>query len=415
MTFAPVTRLKVFYEPEEGSRQVVGNLLRQGRELLFEYDATFIAAGLELSPFKVPLRAGVFRGDPSRFEGLMGLFDDSLPDGWGRLLIDRRAQRSGLSSSQLGPLDRLSMVGSRTMGALVYEPEQALEVPTVVRLEELEKEIVSVLADGKRADLDRLIAVGGSPQGARPKALVQMDAKGVLHAGVSRALPGCSAWLVKFRSQTDEADAGVLEHAYFLMAKAAGIDVPETRLLGSAPGYFAIRRFDRDGARKTHQHTLAGLLEAPHTYSSVTYKDLLLVTRRLVRSEPAVAETFRRACFNVFARNRDDHSKNFSFLMSQRGEWRVSPAYDLNLSSGPGGEHWMTVSGEGLSPTKTHLQKLATEVDLKSPGPIIDAVRAAVNRFAEFAEQAGLRAKSRDRVAKVLGVETRKSPRKRSR
>lgn len=415
MTFTPATRLKAFFEPEEGRRQLVGTLLRQGRELLFEYDAGFLETGLELSPFKLPLRPGVFRGDPARFEGLMGLFDDSLPDGWGRLLIDRRTQKSGLSGAQLGPLDRLSKVGSRTMGALVYEPEQALELPTVVKLKALEEEIISVLSDGARADLDRLIALGGSPQGARPKALVQMDGKGVLHAGVSRALPGCSAWLVKFRSLTDDVDSGVLEHAYFLMAKAAGIEVPETRLLGAAPGYFAIRRFDRDGVRKTHQHTVAGLLEAPHPYSSVTYKDLLLLTRGLVRSEPAVTEMFRRACFNVFARNRDDHSKNFSFVMNERGEWRVSPAYDLNLSSGPGGEHWMTVAGESANPTQEHLLKLASGADLKRPAPIIDAVRGAVSRFREFAEQAGLRAKTRDRVARLLGVNGGKSPRKRSR
>lgn len=413
MSFTPVTRLSVFYEPREGDRQRVGRLLRQGHELLFEYDLPFIARGLQLSPFRLPLGPGVFRGEPGRFEGLMGLFDDSLPDGWGRLLIDRRAQRAGLSSAQLGPLDRLSMVGSRTMGALVYEPAQEREVPTVVKLDALEKEIVSVLSDGKRADLDRLIAVGGSPQGARPKALVQLDAKGVLHAGTSRALPGCTAWLVKFRAQADEADAGVLEHAYFLMARAAGLEVPETRLLGTAPGYFAIRRFDRDGVRKEHQHTLAGLLGAPHTSPSVTYKDLLLVTRRLVRSEPAVAELFRRACFNVFAHNRDDHSKNFAFLMNERGQWRVSPAYDLNFSEGPGGEHWMTVAGEG-NPTRAHLEQLAAEADVKRPGPIIDAVRAAVERFGEFAAQAGLRARTRDRVAKALGVPSRVTRRKRS-
>ncbi len=414
MTFTPVTRLTVFYEPVEGDRWLVGRLLRQGLQLLFEYDAGFIARGLQLSPFRLPVSPGVFRGAPGRFEGLMGLFDDSLPDGWGRMLIDRRAQRSGVSSAQLGPLDRLSMVGSRTMGALVYEPEQVLEIPTVVRLEALEAEIVSVLSDGKRADLDRLIAVGGSPQGARPKALVQIDAKGVLHAGTSRALPGCTAWLVKFRSQADGVDAGALEHAYCLMAEAAGIDVPETRLLGSAPGYFAIRRFDRAGAHKEHQHTLAGLLEAPHTYPSVTYKDLLLVTRRLVRSEPAVAELFRRACFNVFAHNRDDHSKNFAFLMNERGQWRVSPAYDLSFSEGPGGEHWMTVAGEG-NPTRTHLEKLAAEADLKKAGPIIDSVRAAVDRFSEFADCAGLRTKTRERVAKALGVPARGRRRKRAR
>jgi serine/threonine-protein kinase HipA len=267
-----------------------------------------------------------------------------------------------------------------------------------------------VLSDGTNADFERLFVIGGSPQGARPKALVQIDGKGTLHAGVTRALPGCSPWLVKFRAQGDEPDSGVLEHAYFLMAKAAGLQVPETRLLGRAPGYFAIRRFDRDGPRKTHLHTVAGLLETPHTFPSVTYDDLLLVGRRLVRHEPAVEELFRRACFNVFAHNRDDHSKNFSFLMSERGEWNLSPAYDLSFSPGPGGEHWMLVAGEGANPNRTHLETLAKKGDVKRPKPVIDRVRAAVDRFASFADEAGLRASARNRVAKALGVPVR-SPR----
>jgi serine/threonine-protein kinase HipA len=415
VSFIPVTRLTVSYEPEEGRRVVVGRLLRQGHGVLFEYDAGFIARGLSLSPFKLPLRSGVFRGEPSRFDGLMGLFDDSLPDGWGRLLIDRRARQQGYSAAQLGPLDRLSLVGSRAMGALVYEPEQAVAPPTVVKLKQLEQEIAMVLSDTESPDFERLFAIGGSPHGARPKALVQIDAKGALHAGESRALPGCTAWLVKFRAKGDGADSAAVEHAYFLMARAAGVDVPETRLLGRAPGYFAVRRFDRDGARKTHQLTLAGLLDAPHTFPSVTYDDLLLATRRLVRAEPAVAELFRRACFNVLAHNRDDHSKNFSFLMSERGAWTVSPAYDLSYSDGPGGEHWMLVAGEGANPGRANLEALGRASDLKRPKPIIDEVRAAVDRFASFADEAGVPLKTRERIAKVLGVPSRPPKRSRSR
>lgn len=400
MNFTPVTRLIVFYEPKEGERQVVGRLLRHRQEILFEFDAAFIAQGLQLSPFKLPLRPGVMRGDPSRFGGLMGLFDDSLPDGWGRLLIDRRARQQGYTGAQLGPLDRLSLVGSRAMGALAYEPEQLRERPSVLNLKTYGDEIATVLADGKGADFERLFTIGGSPHGTRPKALVQIDAKGTLHAGDSHTLPGCTPWLVKFRSQHDAADSGALEHAYFLMAKAAGISVPPTRLL--ARKYFAIRRFDREGNRKLHQLTLAGLLDAPHTTPSVTYDELLLATRHLVKAEPAVRELFRRACFNVFAHNRDDHSKNFSFLMNERGEWAVSPAYDLSYSDGPGGEHWMLVAGEGANPGRAHLVELARRADLKRPSPIIDEVRAAIDRFATFADEAGVPAKTRNRVAKVL-------------
>lgn len=402
MTFVPVTRLTVFYEPLEGSRLVVGRLLRHRHELLFEFDPSFLAAGLELSPFRLPLRPGVVRGNPRLFDGLMGLFDDSLPDGWGRLLIDRRARQQGYSGAQLGPLDRLSLVGSRAMGALVYEPEQLRERPTVLKLKAFEAEVATVLADGKRTDFERLFAIGGSPHGARPKALVQIDPQGTLHVGAAHALPGCTQWLLKFRSQQDGPDAGALEHAYFLMAKAAGIAVPETRLL--AGKYFAIRRFDRAGPRKVHQLTLAGLLDAPHTAPSVTYEELLRATRHLVKAEPAVLEVFRRACFNVFAHHRDDHSKNFSFLMDERGAWSVSPAYDLSFSEGPGGEHWMLVAGEGATPGRQHLEELARRADLRRVGAVIDEVRDAVDRFATFADEAGVPARTRARICRALGV-----------
>ena len=137
------------------------------------------------------------------------------------------------------------------------------------------------------------------------------------------------------------------------MAKAAGIDVPRTQLLGKttrSPGYFAIERFDRKGTTRIHMHTLGGLLQLPHAYAELDYRDLLKVTRELTRNEAAVAEMFRRACFNVLAHNRDDQSRNFAFLMDEQGAWRPSPAYDLTCSSGPGGEHTMLVAGEARAP-----------------------------------------------------------------
>jgi serine/threonine-protein kinase HipA len=200
--FTPVMHVSAFYEPVEGQRQLVGHLRRERRELLFEFDPGFLATGLQLSPFKLPLRAGVTRGDLSRFDGLMGLFDDSLPDGWGRLLIERRAQRLGLSRAHFGPLDRLSLVGRRGMGALVYEPDAGLPGATLVDLELVEREIAAARADRKRADLDQLFALGGAPHGARPKALVLLDGKGrVRPDGGARG--GCTAWMVKFRSKGD--------------------------------------------------------------------------------------------------------------------------------------------------------------------------------------------------------------------
>lgn len=400
-----VERLTIFYEPDEGKLVKVGRLARKAREILFEYDPAFIDRGLDLSPFKLPLRPGVVVGDPALWDGLMGVFEDSLPDGWGRLLIDRRAARAGLVSAALGPLDRLSLIGARAMGALVYQPEVELEPPTVVSLPEIAADVEAVLAGARGPDLDRLIALGGSPQGARPKALVQVGDGGTVVYGDRRHRPGCTPYIVKFRAKDDDAHAGTLEHAYMRMAAAAGVDVPSTIMLGRTrkhAGYLAIRRFDRDGTTKVHMHTLSGLLHAPHTYPSTTYRDLLLATRRLTRDEAAVTEMFRRACFNVLAHNRDDHTRNFAFLMSERGEWRASPAYDLTYSDGPGGEHAMLVGREGANPTVDDLLELAKSADVRRPRPIIDQVRQAVARFARHADEAGVPAKVRRRIARAL-------------
>lgn len=405
MKLTPVDRLTVSYQPEEGRLIKIGRLASKDREILFEYDGDFLTRGLELSPFKLPLRPGVVVGRPEVFDGLLGLFEDSLPDGWGRLLIDRRAIKGGLEPARLGPLDRLSLIGARAMGALVYEPEADLEPPSVVNLPQIAADVEAVLHDAKAPDLDRLIALGGSPQGARPKALVQVGGDGAVVFGDRRSRPGCTPYLVKFPARDDDRHAGVLEHAYTKMAAAAGISVPPTVMLGRTskhPGYFAIQRFDRDGARKIHMHTFGGLLHAPHTYASTTYRDLLLTTRTLTRDERAVAEMFRRACFNVFAHNRDDHTRNFAFLMDEAGPWRPSPAYDLTFSTGPGGEHSMLIGREGADPSERDLLELAKAAAVKKPREIIERVRHAVSRFKRHADAAGLPRTARDRVARVL-------------
>ena len=292
------------------------------------------------------------------------------------------------------------------MGALVYEPELGPEAPTVVDLAQMAKEAEAVLEDAEGPDLDRLIALGGSPQGARPKLLVQRSPDGrTLLYGAAEIRPGFVPYLVKLRGRDDDAHAGLLELVYSRMARAAGIDVPASRMLGQAGrhrGYFATRRFDRVGARRIHLHTVSGLLHAPHTYPSLAYRDLLLLTRSLTRDEAAVAEMFRRACFNVLSHNRDDHTKNFAFLMQEDGSWAPAPAYDLTFSEGPGGEHTLLVGTEGRSPTERHLRALAEEVGLRQPGPLIEAVRSSVARFRALADEATLPKKVRDRIARAL-------------
>ena len=335
----------------------------------------------------------------------MGLFDDSLPDGWGRLLVDRHAAKLGFSPRALGPLDRLALVGHESLGALEYEPEYDRILPSVIDLAEIEADTQRVLSGVEPADLDRLIALASSPQGARPKILVHEAPDGRLMAGAGDLAPGHRAYLVKFRSPLDAKESANLEHAYFLMAEAAGIDVPATKVMGGnrrRSGYFAIERFDRLPGRRIHQHTVGGLLELPHGYTAFDYKDLLLLTRSLTRSEQATTEMYRRACFNVLAHNRDDHVRNFAFLMNESGTWRLSPAYDLTFSAGPGGEHSTLILGEGHRPDATHLRALARELGVKRYAQVIDHVEAAVADFDTWAQKARVPKKLRRSVFQTL-------------
>jgi serine/threonine-protein kinase HipA len=229
-----------------------------------------------------------------------------------------------------------------------------------------------------------------------------------------RAHPGASAWLVKFPGQGEDAQVGPLELAYLRMAGAAGIEVPPAELLGrtrTSPGYFAVQRFDRRGPRRIHLHTLGGLLELPRGYLAFDYRDLLATTRRLTRDDRAVSELFRRACFNVLARNRDDHVRNFAFLMDEEGVWRPSPAFDVTFSSGPRGEHSMLVMGEGLTPGVDHLRRLGQAGGVKKAEALLDEVRAALARFHAFADEAGVPAKLATRVGKALAVRRRRPSR----
>jgi serine/threonine-protein kinase HipA len=220
--FEHVDQVAVFYEPEPDRRRKVGRLALRQRQILFEYDPGFLGSKLELSPFHLRLTPDVVVGRPAVFDGLMGVFDDSLPDGWGRLLIDRRAAELGMSGSSLTPLDRLTVVGARSMGALVYEPEIGLEDPALVKLSELANQADLVMRNASGADLERLIAIGGSPQGARPKVLIQLAPNGDVHFGAKTIQPGFTAWLVKFPAREDDPHSAPLEHAYFLLVAGEG-------------------------------------------------------------------------------------------------------------------------------------------------------------------------------------------------
>lgn len=397
----PITRLDVHLDGRQ--RIKVGRLASQGRRILFEYDAAFIASGIELSPFRLPLRSGVMAGDAGVFEGLYGVFNDSLPDGWGRLLLDRAIESLGLPRTDLTPLDRLAHVGLHGMGALAYEPDLSEtnpggsgREPVVLQLDRLAKETAIVLAGEEGPVLAELLRLNGGSAGARPKVVAQVsaDLKRTVHGGGT--LPdGYRHWMIKFPSPQDDALAGAVEYAYSLMARDAGLEMPQTHLFtANRKRYFGIERFDRDGDRRIHMHSLSGLLHADHRVPTLDYGDLIKATLLLTRDVTEAERAFRLACFNVLAHNRDDHAKNVSFLLDDATkQWRLAPAYDLTFSSGPGGEQSMLVMGEGKAPDATHLAALARKHDIKRGKQILDEVQAAIARWRRHADKAGVTAK----------------------
>jgi len=258
MTFEPVTQLRVSFAARG---QVVGRLATRDGRIWFEYDPSFLTSGLQLSPFGLPLRPGAVEGPRAPFSGLHGLFDDSLPDGWGRLLLEREMERLGVGRARLRPLDRLAWIGRRGMGALAYEPViEGPRPPATVDLSRLAHHALEVLEGEADALIPELLAVGGSPGGARPKALVWLGEDDVAIHGREDA--SREAWLVKFRSGDDGVDAGAVEFAYLELARRAGLDVPEARLFGGMegePGFVGVRRFDRrEGGARVHTHTFCG-------------------------------------------------------------------------------------------------------------------------------------------------------------
>lgn len=404
MTFTPVSQIQIGLNFGEGS-QPVGRLALRDRQIFFEYDADFLAKGLDVSPFRLPLKPGIQTFDRSLFEGLPGLFNDSLPDGWGRLLFDRAIRAKGFLPEHLSPLDRLAHVGHSGMGALTYEPDFS-EAPEheQIDLDWLASQSADVL-EGEADDvLAELLALNGSSAGARPKALIGFDRKqsGIVHgAGVLNA--DYEPWLVKFANTQDGPDAGAIEFVYAEMARRAGIDMPETHLFAAkdGAGYFATKRFDRRGATRLHMHTACGLLHSDFRTPSLDYQDLIELTTLLTRDVREVEKMFRLAVFNVLAHNRDDHSKNFSFLMNERGEWRLSPAYDLTFSSGPGGEQSTMVMGEGKAPGVEHLRALGAEAGLRKADSdrIIEQTRAALSNWPKLAKDFGVIASNNRLVA----------------
>jgi len=387
-----VDRLKVMF-----GKSHVGTLATADRgQLFFEYTPEWLSTGFDLAPRSLAFNAVLQKAKDPLFDGLHGVFNDSLPDGWGLLLMDREFnKRLGWSRHQITPLDRLAYMGSRAMGALSYEPAFDNErIEDTADLSALAASIEAVLSGSTEDVFNQLRIQGGSPGGARPKVTVALsDTSAVCLSGFHHIPEGYQHWMVKFRSKEDPQDMGRLEKTYADMAHIAGLAMPPTALLQVQVGtttehYFAVHRFDRHANERRHMLTMAGLYYADFRAPCLDYKDILGATSVLTKDARQVERAFRLMTFNVLTHNKDDHAKNFAFVYGNNG-WELSPAYDLTFSQGMGGEHTTAIAGSG-NPDRDKLMEIASAFRVDAGATIIEEVRHAVAKWPTLARENGV-------------------------
>ena len=367
--------LQVFYD-----EKLVGTLaMTADHKAAFQYSEEWIENGFPISPFSLPLKKQVFVPTKDYFDGLFGVFADSLPDNWGRLLLDRLLRAHKQNPDKLTVLDRLAIVGKSGMGALTYYPEKKIdEQYGDVDLDELAEQCRKILNTEYSDRLDELYRLGGTSGGARPKIMTTVDGE---------------EWIIKFPAHVDGENAGKMEYDYSCCAKKCGITMSETRLFPSekCEGYFGVKRFDRisdkNETKRIHMLTAAALLELDFQQPSLDYHSLMKLTKILTRdNEKDMREMFRRMCFNVLAHNRDDHSKNFTYLYeADEDKWHLSPAYDLTYSNTYYGEHTTSVDGNGRNPGRKELLAVGTGAGMKKTRceEIIDEIEKKVKEMLE--------------------------------
>jgi serine/threonine-protein kinase HipA len=336
----------------------VGDLQEIGyNKCAFQYTHHWLAHGFSISPLKLPLDAKIFYLRVEPFNGLFGVFDDSLPDGWGKLLMDRKIISMRMELAQVTPFLRLALVGKSGRGALEYRPELSGYYPkSSANLDILFKECEDIFDNKSNGSLDSIYQMGGCSGGAKPKVY--------WHANDGKE------WLVKFPCREDipyRDYVGVMEYDYMQCAENCGIKVPHYKLFKSqyCYGYFGTERFDRKNGEKIHMITAGALLDGNYREPCLDYSHLIRLTSMLTNNDAKELEQlYRLICFNFASHNTDDHAKNFSYLYDE-GKWHLSPAYDLTFVNGYYGEHMTSLFGEGAHPSLEAYDQAAKLCGLK--------------------------------------------------
>lgn len=395
----------------------------------FEYDKKFASGNLEVAPIKMPLGNRVFSFPELRgtgtFKGMPGLLVDSLPDRYGNELINIWLARHGRPENSLNPVELLCFIGNRGMGALEFEPSaltandisHSLElsslIETTMKLLESRKQFETHTDHDMQDVLLDVLKMGTSAGGARPKAIIAYnEATGMIRSGQALHEPGYEHWLIKFDGVNDMQFGatygyGRVEMAYYKMATDVGIDMAESRLIEEeGRAHFMTRRFDRrNGNEKLHMQTFCAIQHYDfNKITSYSYEQLFQTMRSLKLSYAEAEQMYRRMVFNVIARNCDDHTKNFAFLMEQDGKWKLSPAYDICHAYRPESEwvsqHNLSINGKRKNFVKDDLLIIAKQNSIRNPQAIIAAVLGTVEKWMDYAREY----KVEEKLAKAINA-----------
>lgn len=400
----------------------------------FEYAPDFLKTDLDIAPLHMPLeqaRSGnrVFSFptlNRETYKGLPGLLADCLPDRFGNQLIDAWLARQGRLPGDMNPVERLCYIGRRGMGALEFEPVTGPESTASAQLDVQELVVLAqqiLHARGKletnlhqqpEKGLQDIIRVGTSAGGARAKAIIAYNpVTGDVRSGQIDRLKGYEYWLMKFDGVTnqhlgDPEGYGRIEYAYYLMAKDAGIDMMESRLLKeNGRAHFMTKRFDRDGKQKLHVQTLCAIAHFDYNQPGLyAYEQVFQVMRLLRLPYRDMEQAFRRLAFNVMAKNQDDHTKNISFLMNDHGRWQLAPAYDMTYAFNPVSKwtsmHQLTLGGKRSEIRRNDLLEFAHSISIKKANALIDQIKAVVGDWTSYAQQAGVGSEQRRAIGRTF-------------
>ncbi len=372
------------------SKTEIGDMILEKNKVYFKYNQDFIDSEIQISPIKLKLSNEILTPKETHFDGLFGVFSDSIPDGWGKLLLDKKLIAQGININQISALDRLAYLDQNSLGAISYEPEieNSFIFDKNIDLDNVSNEIIDIQKGISIDEIDEMFLLGGSSGGARPKIHIGFNPKTNQFIHNQLILPNdFEHWIIKFPATNDIQDIAKIEFVYNQMAKNAGIEVADFKMFNTQKGkcFFGSKRFDRIGNEKLHLHSVAGLLHDNFRMSTIDYGHIMDCGFNLEKNIQVYNKILRLAAFNVFAHNRDDHSKNFSFLMDKNGTWKFAPAYDLTFSNSSFGYHSTSISGESKNPELKHLIQLAKHFNVKKPNIIFDEVANSINQFGSLA------------------------------